>query len=118
MTRLLLALALAASLHAAPKWLRKVSAIAVCAGAALDTSTTIYATAHGAREQNPLLANHQGGLRLSPMIAINAGMCGAAVLASVTHRLPDRVVLPVHAGMVAVKAYAGLQNVRVIHQVR
>ena len=112
--RFLVALALASSLSAAPRWLRTVSAAAVCAASAFDAGTTAYGAAHGAREDNAFFLGSTGNVRWGRFALTRAATCGAAIAASRIHRLPDRMVLPLNGALVGTQTWAGAHNLQVL----
>src|SRR5580698_3525299 len=82
------------------KWLRRVSAIAVCAMGAADLATTAIGTSRGGIEQNGLLSNN-GKPLWGRMIGVNVGACGAALVLSEIRRIPDWYVIAGNSAFMA-----------------
>lgn len=64
------------------RWLKRISAVAVCAVSGADVATTAVGVSRGGVEQNSLLSNH-GRPRWGLMAAVNIGACGGAIVAAV-----------------------------------
>jgi len=63
--------------QAAPKWLRRASAVAVCSAQVADIASTV-----GRREANPLLAGRYQQPRWGAIVPLKAGLCvGSVILA-------------------------------------
>lgn len=101
------------SANAAPKWLRHVSAAAVCGAVALDVTTTRYGTAHGALELNPGFSS-LGQPQWGRIIGVNLGICTSSIVLAEMNRVPDAVVFGFSGALTAVKTWAGAQNLSTI----
>jgi hypothetical protein len=116
-TRRAIALALAcASLASAGdkkpaphKWLKRLSAVAVCAASGADMLTTRLGQLHGLTEQNALLAGRNGQPNWGATAGVNIGMCGGAIVAAA--KLPAAITVPLNAAMALPKSYAVAHNV-------
>jgi hypothetical protein len=64
------------------RWLKRLSAVAVCAVSGADLATTAVGVSRGGIEQNGLLS-HGGKPRWGLMAAVNIGACGGAIVAAV-----------------------------------
>jgi hypothetical protein len=103
-------LALSSAAQARSKWIRRLSAVAVCAASAADLATTSIGTNRGAIEQNGLLS--RGGRPMwGPMIGLNAAACGSAILGAESRRIPTYLVLPLNFGFAVPKLAAVGENI-------
>jgi hypothetical protein len=99
---LLLALLTATADAAEHRWLKRLTAIGVCAVSGADLATTAIGVSRGGHETNGLLA-HNGQPLWGRMIGINAGACGAAIVGT---RLPARYMVPGALAFVGIKGAA------------
>jgi hypothetical protein len=106
----MVALALSTVAQARSNWIRRFSAVAVCAASAADLATTAIGTNRGATEQNGLLS-HNGRPMWGPMIGPNAGACASAILAARSTRMPTYLVLPLTFGFAVPKLAAVGHNI-------
>jgi hypothetical protein len=93
------------------KWLRRISAAAVCLVNSADLTTTAIGTSHGGIEQNGLLARN-GKPAWGRMLAVNIGACAGAVISSRTKQLPAWAVVAGNAAFTVPKAAAVIHNLR------
>jgi len=95
---------------AAPKWVRRLSAAAVCGAAALDLATTSYGIAHGGHELNSNFINNRGNVQWGQMIGVNVAMCGTAIALSEFRRTPEKVAIAANGAFTVTKALAVTHN--------
>jgi hypothetical protein len=100
-------------LAAAPKWIRRVTAIAACAASAVDAYTTYTAAQRGAIETNPLLQGNQSRPSMTRIIALKAVICASVVATSeFAPRRYSTLVIAVNAGQAAAFGMAAGHNTR------
>jgi hypothetical protein len=114
---IMLALVLSSAAQARSKWIRRLSAAAVCAASGADLATTAIGTGRGAIEQNGLLS-HNGRPMWGPMIGLNAAACASAILGAESKRIPTYLVLPVNFGFAAPKLAAVGQNIEQLRNMK
>lgn len=95
---------------AAPKWLRKASAIAACAASAADLGTTAYGVSHGGHELNSLLTNSRRQVRWGLNAGVNVGICASAIAAAKLRQVPDALAIPLDGGIAAAKGTFVIHN--------
>jgi hypothetical protein len=96
------ALAFSSAAQARSKWIRRLSAIAVCGASGADLVTTAIGTNRGAVELNRLLSR-SGQPIWGRLIGLNAVACGSAILGAESRRVPTYVILPLNFGFAVPK---------------
>jgi hypothetical protein len=114
---ILAALALSSIAQARSNWIRRLSAVAVCAASGADLATTAIGTSRGGIEQNGLLSRNGRPLWV-PMIGLNAAACGGAILGAESRRISTYFVVPLNLGFAFPKFAAVGQNINQLRNMK
>jgi len=113
----LAALALAGAAQARSHWIRRLSAVAVCAAAGADLATTAIGSSRGDAERNRFLA-HNGRPNWGLTIGLNAAACSSAIVGAATRRVPGYIVVPLNLGFAVPKFSAVAQNIQQLRELK
>ena len=96
-------------------WLKRLGAAVVCAAGAFDATTTFsaYSRDPGGHENNALLANAQGKPSPWKFGLIKGAMCGGAIWAAESKRVPAVLAVPLSGALAIPQVVAGAKNMAV-----